>query len=491
LKEWLAGIHSWKDGVKKGQAIMGTEGRLLSTFLIDDNRSNNRPATNTIGRYSLLKGVSNLSEALNQLHTLNAQPSAQIDIILCDINMWDEERPADNQLPNLGFTNGGCAPTFGLNTLEGGLADSSFHPYGPILALPFARFFRNGGIISPISQYWTDDRLMNDRWINGYVFAALSLIWGQADRGFQVSDFGPKYEQHAFEGNGVKREKNPGRIDIVAEFFKGVKARREQLYMSAHRLPDISKTNSIVSLLALPEVSMWFRGADGGLYEDRVKTLSLYADLFEKTETSQSKAGREGIERELNSILQEEMKTFGEKKFDEDTVFKFCAEFIVRDKRVTTGMNFVEKYGDAHSFVGAKLSSDLPVVNRSPTESPYYVRRYLLLFAQLQLKADGKTGRNSEVLSILGLSPGEHAIRRFLDLPESNEDRTQSPGWSDWIKPPFNECGITPRGWEEYKLLKRPKACTPRLTDIDKKFARKFWTYIGKRTALPIGLDST
>jgi hypothetical protein len=469
---------------------MAPEGRLLSTFLIDDNRSNNRPATDIIEQYSLLKGASNLSEALNQLHKLSAQKGgAQIDIILCDINMFDEDRSPDNRLPSLEFSDGSCTPTFGLNTLEAGIADSSFHPYGPILALPFARFFRNGGIISPISQYWTDNRLMNDRWINGYVFTALSLIWGQADQKFNVTDFGTKYEQHTLEGNGANREKNPSWTDIVREFFKGVKARREQLYMSAYRLPDISKTSTISSLLALPEVAIWFHSEDGGLYEDRVKTISLYADLFEKNDSRQSKAAREIIERELDGILQEEIQKFGSKKFDEEMVFRFCAEFIARDKKVTTGQDFVSKYQDAYSFVGAVPGNDLPVVSRSPIESPYYVRRYLLLFAQLHLKADAKTGTNSEVLSILGLPPGEHTIPRFLDLPDSNEVRTQGPGWNDWVRPPFNECRITPRGWEEYKLLKRPKACTPRLTNIDKKLARRFWTYMGRHGSLPMDLD--
>jgi hypothetical protein len=458
-------------------------GRKLNVVLIDDQAREDSEVSRrlrTIGACNLFI-VQGLRSALRELRRIEQaiREIGQIDIILCDIAM-EKDATFDGGNANfevkrdsiLGAETFLAEPKFSVLGLED--AQDVKRPFGPILALPFTRFFRNGGVIMPISAFWSTPPLVGTkgekRPLNGYVYAALALMWNDAsaDADFDLSHFGKRFSEYY---SAAANEKTP---DIISAYFTAVSQRRAQLLDYAYLLPDLAQ-----SPLTDPDKSGrravrygTFRIMDKQLATDYFDLKSLYSDIDNALANPDTFTGAPPPEE----IVEEERSRYAASSFDWSPIYEFCKAFVELYWQASGDTDSdLNEVSDAmamrYNVVAAKVGFDSPARISEYGDTPFAIRRYLLLFLQmLHWVGKNRNISNTDVVECLGLNL--RGLPRFVQ----GSDAARNEDWQVWMRP-FNEIAGDDKGWQEFNLFcTRKGARRNKWTSFDRELASRFWS---------------
>jgi len=274
----------------------------LVFVLIDDNEDRSRHVTLLLSDFVDIYTVLALDEVPAKIAKI-IQNGGVVDVIITDLNM-----EADTSSRGFTMHTAGqiihAVPQFDM--AFGARGDDAepdvtaldrshdFKPFGPILALPFAQFFRGGGVIVPVSGFWQDERLIlrNDRdasitkaQMNGFVYVALRLIWEWGDAHLseaeRIENFAKRLAT-AYE-TAVDRS-NPSLISDQA--MSAVKERRTQLFRRATAIQGLSGF-TIDQIFDDATVTVWTAGEP----VRHLERASLFADYALRMEEAESALG--------------------------------------------------------------------------------------------------------------------------------------------------------------------------------------------------------
>lgn len=484
--------------------------RSLVTLLIDDRLEVSKASIDTLRMFTDIIEITDIDDAIKHLNLLK-QGEDVVDIILCDVNMNDnvcKAFPLTERARRAKGTNSRSmiAPLFDI----AGLSTSGFKAYGPIIALPFVKYFKNGGVIAPISAYWQDKELMRkgsssrcDGSINGYVYVTMALIWGQIDvKEFDPEVFGAKFSHLYNSANQTSLA-----AIVLESFFDSVRERRTQLFNNASVLPDLGNV-TLDSILASEDIRVLDIDQDMQSFTQK----SLYADYW--WEHSRA-AGDDGSVEDLRSRIAAEHTKFMNKHMALDKIYDFCRNFVRRyhdwfDVAQTEGADDqarTEHFEDIYAavFSGMKLNKypcpDIPKIGKY-SDTPPHIRRYLFLLGQLYIyyRAGHISTRNVErtvnakvrssysraininrpVWNLFGFGAGnENILKDFAGLGGrlKRKNARVEVEFQKWMRPFVEEDDA--KSWQQFNVL-RPRLGNARFqwTGLDRDFGKRFWEEI-------------
>lgn len=388
-------------------------GRKLFVVLIDDRHPTFPETIAQMERANaIVRPLKGVNDVINELRAIKQSGKGIVDLILCDVNLEKDDTSDFFELrcqePSI------VKPSYAINGLSEEVPNANdwgWQPdeilnsklYGPILALPFTRFFRNGGVIKPISTYWQHPKLIDHnskfrladgtfaKFFNGYVYIALKLIWAQtdvaldekaADKAIELGGLDHAFGEKFSEIYNSAVSEPPSAI-VERQFYDGITARRLQLYDDALLLPDLRNV-TIEKINTGGEVTIW----DSALRKDTIDLQSLYADIHRliksKTQANLSvQSGDTGTIEELRPLITAEWNTYKGKSISTDYIYWFCWYFIDAYDDNGDGAPTFQMLSRA-AFDETKRPNDVDVAFADdPRLLPTRIRRYLLLFSQL------------------------------------------------------------------------------------------------------------
>jgi len=431
-------------------------GRKLVTIVIDDQHEISSQTISELRRHAEVHTVAGVGDVTALLKVLDV-----VDVILCDVNMEHDPTPKGGDGGPHGFVLQRTAaadipvvPHFellGLNDQASRIdpdpetnqstPSSKFMPYGPILALPFARFFRNGGVIRPISVFWKDQKLLargEDHLpgdftgrINGYVYVALALIWGQTGHpiggaGGPPDRFGPRF-------SSMYRSARVGTLaDIYREQFRyAVGERRAQLFQNAESIPGLNDL-TLEAIEAGGEQVIW----DQNLNCESFDLQSIFADYCLDLQDSKMQDKIIGENHNKNIVLNRFNEEMGAhyQNIIYDHVLEFCLKFFALS--VENEIPFLEMYDKTRKVLGPDYSADIPPILKIRDLNPV-LRRYLVLFAGLLEYGPTKSADRAPKRSVaaqLGIADGMHQ-HTLADFAYGVRNRDRAIAKSRYTRP--------------------------------------------------------
>lgn len=482
----------------------------LSVVIVDDRSQDSRNLAVEAEEYFDFYEVAGIDDVATEIARLNGNPRPIVDVILCDVNMERDESAGEFTIT----TKDGCflvEPNFAMSfgdadARSGDVATSDldrshdFKPYGPLLALPFTQFFSGGGVTEPISAFWRDSRLIRrtdlegggTAMMNGYAYVALRLIWDQletVDSGGQDDNFAKRLSE-AYD-RGVARTGN-----VMIERLKRATARRrEQLFAGAKLVAglDGATARGLLSESGDELVTIWdeYRPAR------QVRRNSLFGDFAIRMR------GILNMDEEGLRFIPNEEEQFEKEVAKAPThpspkrIRELCESFVGVLSSEEPPTDFETLYHTALDESGGS-DATLPAAH-APRELPSYLRRYLLLTAQLYLaslniddpdrvqpeagKKQGKSGRSLNVPTrkALGLDlKNSHEPRDFIYGKRLNAEQAIAASNADpWLRPfwpRIDSSTIEADGWQAFNIRRTPEQGEhPDWTALDRWIGQAVW----------------
>lgn len=476
--------------------------------LIDDNADRSQFVKRMLSTYLDMHTLLELDEMPGLMARIERQ-GGLVDLIVSDINM-EADKSARRFNMQTGRGDLEVTPRFamafrgesasGSATNEGLDRSHDFKPFGPILALPIAQYFRGGGVIVPVSGFWQDDRLIlrDDATataeMNGFVFVALRLIWERGDADLAPSQRMAKFAERLSAAYRTASEKSNPML-IVDQVKDAVRERREQLFRQAYAVQGLDDF-TVDQVFDDAAVTIWMNGHPVRHLERR----SLFADYALRIEDVQAmSSGNEALEQGQAAALAKELATLDTGP-DIERLRSLACEFAYILSETADPEMFDRRYARALDASGG-AAPGFPQVGRS-CDLPSYIRRYLVLSAQLhlfsQLYEEGEAwdedapgnklrlNSNEEMAKALGIKPTAKSLKDFVLGPHSREVDENDP----WVQRFWTGPG---EGWQPWNLqrssTKKDGGGIWVWTDLDCWIAQAIWARLDCSSKLPHGLD--
>jgi hypothetical protein len=493
----------------------------LVVVIIDDRAHDSRYLTMETKEYFKFYEVTGIDDVAAQISRITQSPRPIVDIILCDVNMERDDSAGKFTIMDRG-TSIDVEPKFAMTFADGehlggeGKPDfdrsHDFRPYGPILALPFTRFFSGGGVTEPISAFWNDARLIrrgeagenSAAEMNGYAYVALRLIWDQHDDDHR----GPEDEKFADRLSEACSTVGSGLGNVLMERLKRATAkRRAQLFERATLVEGLTGATArgLLGKEGAEPVTFW----DDRQLARQLKRSSLFGDFAIRMQAIRLK-GEDGlrfIQHEEDELADEIAKAPTHP--DPKRIRELCESYVDVLSKEEPPTDFEGLYLTALDESGGE-DATLPPAH-APRDLPSYLRRYLLLTAQLylaSLKIDdpsrfqpetgGKQDRSGRSLNVptrkaLGLDhESSHEPKDFIYGRRLTAEQAVAASNADpWLKPfwPRIDGAKEADGWQGFNIRRTPeKGEHLDWTPLDRSIGQAVWKRLNQPDPCLYGL---